>query len=321
MKEIEEEKKAILVVGEEKLAYSITVCLLEKGHQVTLCSQKRLDALKCINTHFLDLYNRPFDVLAEKNFYIIDHIESEMDFTLSIVITKEKLAHKKLHIQKLEDVLPREALIVINTESISLSAIQKDAIQPERVIGANWAEPAHTTQFLEIITNEKSSIELVQNFCSTAESLWGKDPYILNRGKGIRSRLMSALVREAFYLVENGYVAVEDIDRACRNDAGYYLPFAGNCRYMDLMGTYVYGEVMKDLNPELCKDRNVPSFFEEIIMKGGKGTENEKGFYIYEEGEVERKKEMFRKFSYQIQEVIAKYPFTMKKASVLENNK
>lgn len=316
MKETEVEKKPILIVGDEKLAFSITVCLLEKGHQVTLCSQKRSDALECINTHFLHLYEQPYDVLAENNFDIIDQFDNEMNFMLSIVITKEKLAHKKLIIQKLEDVLPRETLIVLNIESISLSAIHKDAIQPERVIGANWAEPAHTTQFLEIITNEKNRKELVQNFCSTAELLWGKDPYILNNGHGIRSRLMSALFREAFYLVENGYVAVEDIDRACRNDAGYYLPFAGNCRYIDLMGTYIFGEVMRDLNPELSKDREIPSFFKEIIKRGGKGMENEKGFYVYQEGDVEKKKELFRKFNYQIQRVIAKYPFTMKESSI-----
>jgi 3-hydroxybutyryl-CoA dehydrogenase len=125
------------------------------------------------------------------------------------------------------------------------------------------------------------------------------------------------MVREAFYLLENGYVSVEDIDRACRNDAGYYLPFAGNCRYMDLMGTYIYGVVMRDLNPELSKDRQIPAFFREIVSKERLGMETKQGFYPYQEGEVEQWEEVFRKFSYQIRQIIAKYPFGQREEATL----
>ena len=120
------------------------------------------------------------------------------------------------------------------------------------------------------------------------------------------------MVREAFYLVENGYATVQDIDRACRNDAGYYLPFAGNFRYMDLMGTYSYAEVMKKLNADLSKDNHIPGFFSDIISNGDTGMKSNKGFYNYENGDVEHWNKMFAKFSYKIHEIIAKYPFSDK---------
>src|SRR5690606_22811349 len=113
----------------------------------------------------------------------------------------------------------------------------------------------------------------------------------------IRSRLLAALVREAFYLIENGYVGVEDIDRACRNDAGYYLPFAGNCRYMDLMGTWAYGTVMADLNPELSNASHLPDFFNQILAERGTGLANVKVFFCLDEEDVMGIRESFQRVS------------------------
>lgn len=315
MKEVEYEKEPILIVGDEKLAFSITVCLLHAGHPVMLYTGNKTDALECINIHFADMYKQNRNILAQKEFDILEHLSHDENYRMAIVVTNENLSRKKSIIQKLENILPSRAIIALNMESIPLSVIQQDATHPERIIGANWVEPAHTTYFLEIISNEKNKNDLVYDFYSTAQKFWQKDPYVLKKDKGIRARMMSAMVREAFYLVENGYVSVEDIDRACRNDAGYYLPFAGNCRYMDLMGTYIYGVVMKDLNPELSNGNQIPDFFMKIIEQGGKGMENNKGFYNYKDGEVERMKGLFRNFTYQIQRIIRKYPFNYKEVA------
>ncbi|MBC7921080.1 MAG: 3-hydroxyacyl-CoA dehydrogenase, partial [Ferruginibacter sp.] len=163
--------------------------------------------------------------------------------------------------------------------------------------------------FLEIITTDQNRADLVDAFHATARSDWQKDPYVMRNGGGIRTRMLCAMIREAFYLVENEYVSVESIDRGCRNDAGYYMPFAGNFRYMDLMGTYIYGLVMQDLNPELSKNQHVPSFFQEIIRQGGSGMASGKGFYAYRDGEAEDWEAVFERFSYQISQLISKYPF------------
>jgi 3-hydroxybutyryl-CoA dehydrogenase len=75
------------------------------------------------------------------------------------------------------------------------------------------------------------------------------------------------------------------------------------------MGTYIYGVVMQDLNPDLSKERNIPHFFNKIIAEGRLGMKNGKGFFEYKDKEVEKWQRIFRKFSYQIQKIIDKYPF------------
>ncbi len=117
------------------------------------------------------------------------------------------------------------------------------------------------------------------------------------------------MLREALYLVDNEYATVEDIDRACRNDPGYYLSFAGNFRYMDLMGPYSYALVMKDLNPELSKADKPPAFVYKMLKDGKTGLHTKKGFYNYSEKEVREWEHLIMKFGYQIEKIISKYPF------------
>jgi 3-hydroxybutyryl-CoA dehydrogenase len=301
----------ILVVGDERTAFSVSVCLLQAQHRVTLYTRDKTEALNAVNAHLADLTEESLLVANRKDLEIQCQLNGPQDFHSAIVVNNEDLPKKQWVVHELEAVLPDDALIAVNTESIPLSKIQEMATVPGRIIGANWTEPAHTTFFLEVISNKKTRADLLDDFVSTARSRWHKDPYVLYHDNGIRSRMISAMVREAFFLVENDYVTIEDVDRACRNDPGYYLPFAGHCRYMDLMGTYVYGAVMKDLNPELSKDSHIPPFFTRIVREEeGEGIRNRKGFYKYEAQEVEKRAKEFRKFSYEIRDLISKYAFS-----------
>jgi 3-hydroxybutyryl-CoA dehydrogenase len=301
-------QKLVLITGKDKLLCSLTVCLLQAGHRVMLYTEDGQKSLHTIHTHLDDLDKWSSTVLSREDVSVVEHLDYRSEYSLAIALTAETLPDKRAIIAQLEKGVALDIPIAINTESITLSAIQGGAQNPARIIGANWAEPAHTTLFLEIITSDYNLPELVHGFADFARLFWHKDPYIV-RNCGIRARLMGAMIREACFLIENGYASVEDIDRACRNDAGYYLPFAGNFRYMDLMGTSVYGLVMQDLNRELSKDRHTPQFFRKVIEQGGLGMENNRGFYAYHPDEPDKWAETFRQFSYQIQQLISKYPF------------
>ncbi len=190
---------------------------------------------------------------------------SDMGCDLAIAITREDTNTKRQLIQRMEDRLPDHAIIAVNCESMPLSDVQAGSRHPSRIVGLNWSFPADLTLFLEIITNDITDAASRVRLEELARQKWGKDPYISSSGFSLRARLMAAWAREAIYLVENDYASMESVDRACRNDAGYYLPFAGNFRYMDLMGTYAYGTVMKDLNPELSKDTAISDAIAEAI--------------------------------------------------------
>lgn len=299
----------ILVTGKNSLALSISVCMLQSGNRVILHTDNEAGARKSINTHLQDLQKTGYAEFDLANFEITGHLKKGISYDLAIAITNESCEEKEEIIRLLGKVVSENTIIAINSESIPLSTLQNYALHPERVIAANWVEPAHTTFFLELIINGKNDLSRINELILQARSQWKKDAYVITGETSIRAKMLSAMAREAFFLVENGYASIEDIDRACRNDAGYYLPFAGNFRYIDLMGTAGYGIVMKDLNPTLCKSHEIPDFFKDLIANGALGMKNNNGLYNYRDGDVHRWNELFRKFSYEIHHIISKYPF------------
>jgi 3-hydroxybutyryl-CoA dehydrogenase len=291
----------VLIVGDDELAVSIGSCLLLAGQAVSIYTTNHAGTLSGINELC------PASDLSRLN--LVSDLSGEADYAMAIAITPENLKAKKTAINFIEKNLSGYKMLAINSESIGLDELQQGTRYPGRIIGANWVLPAQTTYFLEVIFNQVNAPQLIHDFCNHARQHWKKDPYILPMGFGIRSRLMCALIREAFYLVENGYVSVEDIDRACRNDAGYYLPFAGNFRYMDLMGTYLYGLVMEEMNPDLSTGRTIPAFFTSLLENGHSGMTSGKGMYDYADGEDARWRSLSDKFNTQIRTLMEKYPF------------
>src|ERR1019366_2608733 len=126
----------------------------------------------------------------------------------------EDLALKKETIAKIEAAVSPTAVIGSNTSSIPVTTLQKDTAHPERVLGIHWGEPAHVNRFLEIICGSQSDGAYAARVAALAR-FWGKEPTLVKKDvRGfITNRIMYAMLREAFYLVENGY----EIGRAsCR---------------------------------------------------------------------------------------------------------
>ncbi len=91
--------------------------------------------------------------------------------------------------------------------------MQRETCLPNRFIGLHWAEPLHTTRFLEIICGDLSDISKAE-WLYNLSPIWGKEPTLVRKDIWgfITNRLNYAMYREAFYLVENGYASIEDID-------------------------------------------------------------------------------------------------------------
>jgi 3-hydroxybutyryl-CoA dehydrogenase len=143
---------------------------------------------------------------------------------------------------------------------------------------------------------------------------WGKEPSVLRRDiRGfITNRISYAMFREACHLVDSGVCTVEDVDRSLRNDVGWWMPFAGPFRYMDLMGVHSYHRVMKDLLPDLCTSQEIPALMRKVVESGGRGISNGKGFYQYTDAEAKRWEKAFVKFHYEVRRLALKYPSALK---------
>jgi 3-hydroxybutyryl-CoA dehydrogenase len=304
------------VVGLGLMGCSIATCLAIAGHAVIAVapiSADMITASKRITDHLLKSHEEGLiNDLPEKYLQKVSITEDYAllkDCKIVIECTLENIDIKKSVYHKIESVVDKEAILTSNTSAIPISILQQQVKYPERFFGLHWSEPSHITRFLEIICGESSDVAKGEYLYAISHH-WGKEPTLVRKDiRGfITNRLMYALYREAFYLVENGYATVEDVDRACRNNAGYWMTLVGAFRWMDLTGVAAYHTVMKDLFPTLSNSTAVPKLIDDIVKEGGRGVANAKGFYDYTPEEAKLWEETFMEFSYEIRKLALKYP-------------
>ncbi len=304
------------VVGLGLMGCSIATCFLIAGHKVVAVAPIAADmqhAEKRIKAHLKRSLKEK--LIRRQPEYYLKRLTITEDYgslkrcALVVECTLENMEIKKQVYEKIESVISKNALLTSNTSAIPISVLQQQVKHPARFFGLHWAEPSHTTRFLEIICGNKSDIKKGERLYRLSHE-WGKEPTLVRKDiRGfITNRIMYAAYREAISLVENGYATVEDVDRACRNNAGYWMTLVGVFRWMDLTGVPAYHSVMKELLPTLSNSTEVPRLIDDIVKRGGKGTANADGFHTYTKEEAALWEKTFTDFSYDIRKLALKYP-------------
>lgn len=310
------EKIRIGTVGLGLMGCSVATCLLAAGHAVTSLVrdiEKAEEAKNRIRSFLEQLQEegrlKESTESVMQRFTVTDKAASFAGFELVLESIFEDVNAKKELFRELETVLSPSAIIGSNTSAIPVSILQSGLKHPERMLGVHWGEPAHITRFLEVICGNESDVKNAEKVMALAEH-WYKEPSLVRKDiRGfISNRLMYAMMREAFHLVEKGYATYQDIDRACRNDFGSWITLAGPFRYMDLTGIPAYLNVIKDLFPELDNSTQVPESISQLVASGAKGVSNAKGFYSYTEESAEHWEKVFVEFAYEIRKLSEKYP-------------
>jgi 3-hydroxybutyryl-CoA dehydrogenase len=308
-------KIPIGTVGLGLMGSSIATCILAAGHAVTSLV-KTMDHAEEARQRILGfleelaeegmLSGTPKEVLGRLR--ITDDVTLLKEHEVVIESIIESVEEKKSVYRRLETVLSPTAIIGSNTSAIPVTVLQEGLQHPERFLGIHWAEPAHITRFMEVICGDRSELRFAETIVLLAES-WGKEPSLLKKDiRGfITNRIMYAMLREAFHLVDKGYATVEDVDRSLRNDLGYWITFAGPFRFMDLTGIPAYLTVMKDLFPDLDNTTGTPALIEKVVADGALGVSNAKGFYPYTPENAEHWEKTFIEFSYDIRKLAEKY--------------
>lgn len=305
----------VAVAGMGLMGHSIAACFLAAGYPV-LGLTRNLRAHRASPVRILDMLR---EMKREKllkdhprrlmeSFRLTADVADLASCTLVIESIVEDLSAKMRLFEAVEKHVSASVIIATNTSSIPISLLQSGAAHPERFVGLHWDEPAHVTRFMEVVAGEQTAPRFARRVMKIAAEL-GKEPSLLRRDvRGfIVNRVCYAMYREAFNLVESGVCTMEDVDRSMRNAPGYWMPFAGPFRYMDLTGVLAYYHVMKDLLPDLSNSPEVPALMRKVAESGGNGISNGRGFYRYTRAEARQWAKGFEKFNYAMRRLTDKY--------------
>jgi 3-hydroxybutyryl-CoA dehydrogenase len=191
----------------------------------------------------------------------------------------EKPEAKVAIFNQLAELNHSEVIFASNTSSLSISDIQKNVQQPQRVVGMHFFNPAPLMKLVEVVKGNQTSDAVATTVMELCLQL-NKVPVLCKDAPGfIVNRVARHYYLEAMKLVENGSATIENVD-AVMEATGFKM---GPFKLMDLIGMDINLAVSQSVYEAFEKEERFrPSPLQiEKVAKGELGKKTGKGFYVY----------------------------------------
>jgi 3-hydroxyacyl-CoA dehydrogenase len=147
----------------------------------------------------------------------------------------ERLEMKKEIFAKMDALAAPSTVLASSTSSIPASAFTENLAGRGRCLIAHPVNPPYLVPVVEICGAPWTDAAVVQRTWDVMEGVGQKPVKIYKELKGfVLNRLQGALLREAFRLVENGYVDAEGLDVTVKEGLGLRWSFMGPFETIDL---------------------------------------------------------------------------------------
>ena len=210
-------------------------------------------------------------------FFTTDINECVGDLIIEAII--EDLQIKETLYKSLAAINNIHTIIASNTSSLSITAIQKNILHPERICGMHFFNPAHVMKLVEVVAGKETSQETMQTVYDVCVAL-KKQPVICKDAPGfIVNRVARHFYLEAMNLAYEKKIKFEDIDVLMEN-AGFKM---GPFKLMDLIGMDINLAVSQSVYKAFNNNpRFKPSpMQEQKVAVGDLGKKTGRGFYKY----------------------------------------
>jgi 3-hydroxybutyryl-CoA dehydrogenase len=252
------------------LLYDINSTVLEKAKTAIAANLQFLVSKQKITTAEQENIFRRIKFITDTNDCIADV------FIEAIV---EKLEAKVGMFNQLAELNHSEVIFATNTSSLSVSDIQKNVQQPQRVVGMHFFNPVPIMKLVEVVQGGDTADEVSQNIMELCRQL-NKMPVLCKDAPGfIVNRVARHYYLEAMKLVEEGNATIETAD-AVMESCGFKM---GPFKLMDLIGMDVNLAVSQSIYQAFNnEERFKPSLLQiEKVQQGQLGKKSGKGFYSY----------------------------------------
>jgi len=202
----------------------------------------------------------------------------DADFVIEAIV--ERLEPKRECFAKLDRVCPPHAILATNSSTLMNSQIASATRRPDKCVNMHYFYPPLVMKLVEVVKGQATSEETVEITAEVARRS-GREAVILRKELPgfLVNRILRALVREAYYCLEQGVANHADIDKAVELGLNHPL---GPFKLGDLSGLDI-GYNARLETYEVTKDPNdkPPRELEKRVKRGDLGRKTGRGFYDY----------------------------------------
>ncbi|MFH1124843.1 MAG: 3-hydroxyacyl-CoA dehydrogenase family protein [Pseudomonadota bacterium] len=276
------------IIGLGKVGMSIAQALAQSGFSVQGMDvdQGNIDrGLKKVGLN-LDTQVNKGKINPEEKSRILSRIALSTDLgcvsdgDVVIEAVFEDMDTKKETFRKMDEVVAsKEALLLTNTSSLSVTDIASVTQRPEKVAGMHFFNPVPIMKLVEVVKGTMTADETVEQVKALAR-LMGKTPIVSADSPGfIVNRMLNALVVEATRIVEEGVGSVEDVDTGAKLGLGHPM---GPLELIDYLNAiHLLQHVTDTMAVELGERFRLPLWVKNLVRAGKVGRESGRGFYDY----------------------------------------
>lgn len=265
--------KNVMVVGYGTMGRGIAISFARGGFETTVLSRdpSRID----------DLPNGVAAIAeppAEAPDLIIESIPEDM-------------ALKRALFARLEGLYGGQTIYSTNTSGLPIEDIAAPLERKDRFLAIHYMQPAEAFPMVEVCRIEETADAVLARTVEALEGT-GKHSIVLNKPVigFLINRLQHAILHEAYYMIEEGVVTVEDVDHFARWGFGPRMCVTGLLEQKDISGVNVTAAAQRGIVPDLHHNRTPCTMVQDMVANGDWGVATGKGFYDWQGRDVAARK-------------------------------
>jgi 3-hydroxybutyryl-CoA dehydrogenase len=227
------------------------------------------------------------DKLSEREIpEILGRIRSSLDLKdfktseLIIEAIPENIALKKETYNKLDSICSAKCILASNTSAISITDLASELPEKrqKRFIGLHFFNPVSMMKLVEVIRGERTSDSTCEESLAYCEKI-GKETVLINDLPGFATtRLVSTVINEGVYMLQDGLGTPEEIDKAIKLGLAHPM---GPLFLADLIGLDTILHILDYLKDELGVKFQAAPLLRKMVRAGKLGRKSGEGFYKY----------------------------------------